>query len=102
MPLQTANWDSNKDLPVGKGATIQQFSTTLGTDRFEISVAPWGEGQLKVNGHEIARTAEAKDRRHAFATLKQAARRWTYCSRWPSSTAGRPSRHCHPVKHSQP
>ena len=75
MPLQTANWDTNKDLPVGKGATIQQFFTTLGKDRFEISVAPWGEGQLKVNGLEIARTAEAKDRRQAFASLKQAAER---------------------------
>ena len=76
MPLQTANWDTNKDLPVGKGATIQQFFTTLGKDRFEISVAPWGEGQLKVNGLEIARTAEAKDRRQAFASLKQAAERY--------------------------
>jgi enoyl-[acyl-carrier protein] reductase I len=76
MPLQTANWDANKDLPVGKGATIQQFFTTLGKDRFEISVAPWGEGQLKVNGREIARTAEAKDRRQAFTILKQAAERY--------------------------
>ena len=76
MPLQTANWDSNKDLPVGKGATIQQFFTTLGKDRFEINVAPWGEGQLKVNGLEIARTAEAKDRHQAFARLKHAAERY--------------------------
>ena len=42
MPLQTANWEPNKDLPVGKGATIQQFFTTLGKDRFEINVAPRG------------------------------------------------------------
>lgn len=76
MPLQTANWDANKDLPVGKGATIQQFYTTLGKDRFEINVAPWGEGQLKVNGLEIARTAEAKDRHQAFTRLKQAAERY--------------------------
>jgi enoyl-[acyl-carrier protein] reductase I len=59
MPLQTANWELNKELPVGKGATVQQFFTTLGKDRSEIYVAPWGEGQLKVNGQEIARTAEA-------------------------------------------
>jgi enoyl-[acyl-carrier protein] reductase I len=76
MPLQTANWEANKDLPVGKGATIQQFFTTLGKDQFEISVARWGEGQLKVNGQEIARTAEAKDRRQAFTILKQAAERY--------------------------
>ena len=76
MPLQTANWQPNREMPVGKGATVQQFHTTLGKDQFEISVAPWGEGQLKVNGQEIARTAEAKDRRQAFATLKQAAERY--------------------------
>ena len=76
MPLLKANWDSNKDLPVGKGATVQQFFTTLGKDRFEINVAPWGEGQLKVNGLEIARTAEAKDRHQAFTRLKQAAEKY--------------------------
>jgi enoyl-[acyl-carrier protein] reductase I len=76
MPLAKVNWEPNKDMPVGKGATIQQFFTTLGKDRFEINVAPWGEGQLKVNGQEVARTSEAKDRRHAFAVLKDAAERY--------------------------
>ena len=76
MPLQSANWEPNKEMPVGKGATVQQFFATLGKDRFEISVAPWGEGQLRVNGEEIARTAEAKDRRQAFAAFKQAAERY--------------------------
>jgi len=42
MPLQTANWELNKELPVGKGATVQQFFTTLGKDRFEINVALCG------------------------------------------------------------
>src|SRR3954462_2891494 len=69
MPLQTANWEPNKEMPVGKGATVQQFFTILGKDRFEINFAPWGEGKLKVNGHEKARTSEAKDGRHAFTTL---------------------------------
>jgi enoyl-[acyl-carrier protein] reductase I len=50
--------------------------TTLGEDWFEINVAPWGEGQLKVNGKEVARTVEAKDRRQAFTILKQAAERY--------------------------
>jgi enoyl-[acyl-carrier protein] reductase I len=76
MPLTKANWVPNAELAVGKGATIQQFSAAVGGDRFEINVAPWGEGQLVVNGREIARTAEAKDRRQAFATLKQAAERY--------------------------
>jgi enoyl-[acyl-carrier protein] reductase I len=75
MPLQSTNWEPNREMPLGKGATVQQFFTTLGKDRFEISVAPWGEGQLKVNGEEIVRTAEAKDRRQAFAILKRAAER---------------------------
>jgi enoyl-[acyl-carrier protein] reductase I len=76
MALQTVNWEPNKEMPVGKGATVQQFCTSVGNDQFEISVAPWGEGQLKVNGREIARTADAKDRRQAFTILKQAAERY--------------------------
>src|SRR3954453_20864319 len=76
MPLRIVNWEPNRDMPVGKGSTVQQFFATLGKDRFEISVAPWGEGQLTVNGREIARTAEAKDRRQAFNSLKLAAERY--------------------------
>lgn len=76
MPLTKVNWVPNDDLAVGKGATIQQFFTTVGGDRFEINVAPWGEGQLAVNGREIARTIDAKDRRQAFSTLKRAAERY--------------------------
>ena len=63
MPPRTVDWEPNKDLPLGKGATVQQFFATVGKDQFEINVAPWGEGQLRVNGLEIATTAEAKDRR---------------------------------------
>ena len=76
MPRDTATWEPNKDLPVGRGATVQQFFAKVGKDEFEINVAPWGEGQLTVNGREIARTAEARDRRQAFASLKQAAERY--------------------------
>jgi enoyl-[acyl-carrier protein] reductase I len=76
MPLTKVNWVPNDEFAVGKGATIQQFFAAVGDDRFEINVAPWGEGQLAVNGREIARTAEAKDRRQAFSTLKQAAERY--------------------------
>ena len=76
MPVNSATWEPNKDMPVGKGATVQQFLATVGKDRFEINVAPWGEGQLMLNGREIARTAEAKDRRQAFTSLKQAAERY--------------------------
>jgi enoyl-[acyl-carrier protein] reductase I len=89
MPLAKVNWEPNKDMPVGKGATIQQFFTTLGKDRFEISVAPWGEGQLKVNDREVARTAEAKDRRQAFALLKDAAERYARGEPMGGSTNGK-------------
>jgi enoyl-[acyl-carrier protein] reductase I len=75
MDKRTIDWEPNRELPTGKG-TLQQFVATLSSDRFEINVAPWGEGQLTVNGREIARTAEAKDRRQAFAILKQAADRY--------------------------
>ena len=76
MPLNSTTWEPNRDMPVGKGATVQQFFASVGKDRFEINVAPWGEGQLILNGREIARTAEAKDRRQAFTSLKQAAERY--------------------------
>jgi hypothetical protein len=58
--------------PWVRGATIEQFFATVGKDQLEINVAPWGEGQLKVNGLEIARTAKAKDPRQAFTSLKHA------------------------------
>ena len=30
------------------------FVATIGRDRFEIDVAPWGEGDLKINGQQVA------------------------------------------------
>ena len=89
MPLRSTDWEPNKEMPVGKGATVQQFFTVLGKDRFEINVAPWGEGQLKVNGQEVARTVEAKDRRQAFATLKKAAERYARGEPLDMSTNGK-------------
>src|SRR5215211_4480849 len=70
------NWEPNKDLPVGKGATVQQFVATVGDDKLEIDVAPWGEGHLKVNGRKIAHIKDAKDRRQAFRDLKDVAERY--------------------------
>ena len=48
----------------------------MGVDKLEIDVAPWGEGHLRVNGREIARVNDAKDRRQAFHELKQIAERY--------------------------
>jgi hypothetical protein len=39
-------------------------------------VAPWGEGRFRVNGREIARIDDAKDRRGAFRGLEKIAERY--------------------------
>ena len=31
MRLRKADWEANRDLPVGKGAAIQQFLATIGS-----------------------------------------------------------------------
>ena len=71
MTSITPDWKPNEGLAVGKGATVQQFVAIVGRDKLEIDVAPWGEGHLKVNGREIARINDAKDRRQAFRELKR-------------------------------
>ena len=71
MSLSKVDWKSNGQLAVGKGATIQEFMAIVGADKLEIGVAPWGEGRLSVNGHEIAHLKDAKDRRQAFSELKK-------------------------------
>jgi enoyl-[acyl-carrier protein] reductase I len=68
-----ADWRPNEDLAVGKGATVQGFVATVGSDKLEIDVAPWGKGHLKVNGKEIAHVNDAKDRRQAFRKLQKIA-----------------------------
>ena len=76
MTSTTLEWKSDQTLAIGKGATVQQFVASLGSDKLEISVAPWGEGQLKVNGREIAHVDYAKDRRQAFRELDLIAGRY--------------------------
>jgi enoyl-[acyl-carrier protein] reductase I len=69
-------WRTNEALAVGKGATLQQFVATVGGDQLEMEIAPWGEGQLKINGREIARISDAKNRRQAFRAIQQIAERY--------------------------
>jgi enoyl-[acyl-carrier protein] reductase I len=76
MGLVVLEWKTDPTLAVGKGATVQQFVTTLGNNQLEISVAPWGEAHLRVNGREIARIDDAKDRRQAFRAIKKIADRY--------------------------
>jgi enoyl-[acyl-carrier protein] reductase I len=62
-----------KHWPLEKGATVQQFVATLGDDKLEIDVTPWGEGHINVNGREVAHVNDAKDRRQAFRAIKKIA-----------------------------
>ena len=73
MASNGVSWQPNEHLAVGKGATVQEFVATLGRHKFEIDVAPWGEGHLKVNGRQVAHVNCAKDRRQAFHDLKKIA-----------------------------
>jgi len=40
MTSARPNWEPNKDVPVGKGATFQQSVATVGDEKLEIDVAP--------------------------------------------------------------
>jgi enoyl-[acyl-carrier protein] reductase I len=74
--LNKPDWKPNEALAVGKGATVQEFVATVGDDKLEIDVAPWGEGHLKVNGRQVAHINDAKNRREAFRALKRIAERY--------------------------
>jgi enoyl-[acyl-carrier protein] reductase I len=76
MTSRTLEWKSNEALAVGKGATEQEFFATVGNYKLEIKVAPWGEGELKVNGKKVSRVDNAKDRRQAFRQLADGAEQY--------------------------
>ena len=73
---QTLHWTTNEDFATGKGATVQEFVAVVGTSRYVIDVAPWGEGRFMVDGREIARTDRAKDGEQAFKSLNVLAERY--------------------------
>ena len=74
--MSKVDWKTNEKLAVGKGATVQEFFATVGSNKLQIDVAPWGEGHLKVNGREIGKVDDAKDRRQAFRELDKMAIRY--------------------------
>jgi enoyl-[acyl-carrier protein] reductase I len=76
MCATKADWKTNEQLAMGKGATVQEFTASAGGAKLEIDVAPWGEGHLKINGREIAHITDAKDRRQAFQKLRDIADRF--------------------------
>src|SRR5215475_3435232 len=109
MTSSKLDWKTNLGLAAGKGATVQEFVATVGEDKLKIDVAPWGEGHLKINGREIARVNDAKDRRHAFHELKKIADRYLEeqplnpeskrkCSRIPAAKGQDPRRHEGPYR----
>jgi enoyl-[acyl-carrier protein] reductase I len=73
MNATKPGWKTNPDLPVGKGATFQRWIATIGQNKLEMDVTPWGEGFLRVNGREIGRIKDGKDRRHTFRELNKIA-----------------------------
>ncbi len=76
MPATKSDWTVNKDIAVGRGATFQQWVATVDKAKFEMDVAPWGEGHLRVNGLEIGFVDNAKDRRQVFRDLNKVAERY--------------------------
>ena len=91
MTLSKVDWKTNEKLAVGKGATVQEFFATVGNDKLQIDVAPWGEGHLKVNGREIANIEDAKDRRQAFRELDKIATRYLAGQPLQSDSKRKPS-----------
>src|SRR5262249_33854254 len=73
MASSGVSWQPNEHLAVGKGATVQEFVATVGNDKLEIDVAPWGEGHLRINGRQVAHVDDARDRRQAFRELNRIA-----------------------------
>jgi hypothetical protein len=69
------HWKAHAVPPAGHGAPIQQFVATVGSARFEIELAPWGDATLKVNGVQIAQVRAARSRREALRDLKKVAAR---------------------------
>ena len=76
MTFPKPEWKTNDQLPAGKGATVQQFFARVGDYELEIKVAPWGEGDLTVNGREISHVDNAKNWREAFGKLAQMAEQY--------------------------
>src|SRR5215217_4993107 len=67
MTSARPNWEPNKDLPVGKGATFQQYVATVGDEKLEIDVAPWGRGPFEGQRTENRTGQGCQDSNRPFA-----------------------------------
>ena len=65
-----------KPCPLARARQSKNSSATVGNYKLEIKVAPWGEGELKVNGKKVSRVDNAKDRRQAFRQLADGAEQY--------------------------
>lgn len=55
------DWTPDLTGAVGKGATVQVFRSTAQGDELTIETTPWGDGDLIVNGVEVAAVHDADD-----------------------------------------
>jgi uncharacterized membrane protein YoaK (UPF0700 family) len=67
------DWIPNADLPSGNGATRQEFDATVGVDQLAIETTPWGDGDLVINGTEVARVSAEETQMQAFQDLQRIA-----------------------------
>jgi hypothetical protein len=67
------NWKPDTTLPVGKGATVQRYTTSDGINSLEIDTKPWGEGDLLINRHKRAHVENEASERRAFGDLEKLA-----------------------------
>ena len=70
------DWTPDTTFPVGKGATTQHFTATDGSNTLKIDTAPWGEGDLTINGEKRAHVENAKTAPRAFRDLDALAERF--------------------------
>lgn len=70
MTKKKLDWQPDLTFPVGKGATMQRFTSREGQDELEIETTPWGEGDLKVNESPVAHVSDDADAGEAFRDLE--------------------------------
>jgi hypothetical protein len=51
----------------------QEFDAKVGTDQLAIEATPWGDGDLRLNGAEVAHVHDEKTKLQAFQDLKRVA-----------------------------
>ena len=74
--MKKLDWTPDTNLPTGKGATVQRFTATDGKNTLEIDTAPWGEGDLTINGRKRAHVENEKTALNAFRDLGALAERF--------------------------